>query len=155
MYMHNIWICIPEWCACSVMSGSVWPHGLYPIKLFCPGRNTGVNYHHYPLQGVCPAPRLKLCLLYWQVDSLPLSHLGSKYNQKLWIGSTVITLHYIVMWESQITDKHMEYNSTFEKILAKYICICSAIWNFIKWGKVYTNLLNVRVYHCVNVWEII
>ena len=39
-------------CTCSVtsvLSDSLWPHGLYPAKLLCPwispGKNTGVAYH--------------------------------------------------------------------------------------------------------------
>ena len=36
-------------CVCSVMSDSLWPHGLWPIRLFCPwdfpGKNTGVGCH--------------------------------------------------------------------------------------------------------------
>ena len=35
--------------SCSVVFDSLWPHGLYPIKLLCPwdliGKNTGVGYH--------------------------------------------------------------------------------------------------------------
>ena len=34
-------------CLCSVVSDSLWPHGLYPTRLLCswyfPGRNTGVG----------------------------------------------------------------------------------------------------------------
>ena len=44
-----------------------------------PGKNTGVGCH-FLLQGIFPIqgwkPRL-LGLLYWQTDSLPLSHRGS------------------------------------------------------------------------------
>ena len=39
----------------SVMSNSLWPHGLYPTRLLCPwnspGKNTGVG-HHALLQGI-------------------------------------------------------------------------------------------------------
>ena len=48
-------------------------------RLFCswdfPCRNTGVGYH-FLLQGSFPSQGLKLHLLHWQADSLPLSHLG-------------------------------------------------------------------------------
>ena len=50
-------------------------HGLQLIRFLCPwdfpGKNTGVACH-FLLQG-----RSNLCLLHWQVDSLPLSHQGS------------------------------------------------------------------------------
>ena len=32
---------------------------------------------HFLLQGIFPTQGSNLCLLHWQVDSLPLSHLGS------------------------------------------------------------------------------
>ena len=36
-------------CMCSVVSDSLWPHGLYPTRLLCPwdfpGKNTGVGSH--------------------------------------------------------------------------------------------------------------
>ena len=54
--------------------------GLQPILLFCPwdfpGKNTEVGCN-FLLQGIFPTQGLNLCLLHWQMDSLPLSHLGS------------------------------------------------------------------------------
>ena len=67
-------------CVCSVVSDSLWPHGLYPAWCRCPwnfpGRNIGVSFH-FQLQGIFPTQGLNTCLLnlmHWQVDSLPLSH---------------------------------------------------------------------------------
>ena len=70
-------------CSVTVISDSLGHHGLEPARLFCPwyfpGKNTGMGCHAL-LQGIFPTqgsnPRL-LCLLQWQVDSLPLSHPGS------------------------------------------------------------------------------
>ena len=54
-------------------------HGLQPIRLLCPrdspGKNTRVGYHFllqriFLTQVLNPGP---LCLLHWQVDSLPLN----------------------------------------------------------------------------------
>ena len=45
-----------------------------------PGKNTGVGFH-FLLQGIFLTQESNLCLLcllHWQVDSLPLSHLGSQ-----------------------------------------------------------------------------
>ena len=74
MYKHTCLL------SCSVVSNSLWPHGLW---LLCPwdspGKITEVD-HHFLLQGIFPTqgpnPHL-LCLLRWQADSLPLCHLGS------------------------------------------------------------------------------
>ena len=58
--IHTLWKCI----SCSVMSDSLWPHGLQPTRLLCPWdspgipgvdclENTGVGCHAL-LQGVFP-----------------------------------------------------------------------------------------------------
>ena len=77
--------------SCSVMSNSLRPHGLESTRLLQePGKNPGVGWDfpgknigvgcHFLLQGIFPTQGLNqrlLHLLQWQVDSLPLSHLGS------------------------------------------------------------------------------
>ena len=49
-------------------------------RLLCswdfPGKNTRVG-RHFLLQGIFPAQGLNPCLLHWQANSSPLSHLGS------------------------------------------------------------------------------
>ena len=64
--------------SCSVVSGS-----LRPARLLCPwdfsGKNTGVDCH-FLLQGIFLIQGLKLCLLHWQADSLPLSYLGRPHD---------------------------------------------------------------------------
>ena len=71
--------------SCSVVSNSFRPHRLQPTRLLCPqnspDKNTGVKCHFllqriFPTQGLNPS---LLRLLHWQVDSLPLHHLGSLY----------------------------------------------------------------------------
>ena len=56
------------------------PHGLYPTRLLCPWdfpcKYTGVGCH-FLLQGIFLSQELNPCLLHWQADSLPLSHMGS------------------------------------------------------------------------------
>ena len=62
------------------------PHGLQPTSLLCPwdspGKNTGVGCHSL-LQGIFLTqgsnPRL-LCLLHWQVYSLPLAPPGKPHE---------------------------------------------------------------------------
>ena len=65
--------------SCSVVSDSLQPHGLQPARLLCPrgflGKNTGVGCHFF-LLAIFQTQGSKLGLLYWQVDSFLLSHLG-------------------------------------------------------------------------------
>ena len=66
----------------SVVSDSLWPHGLQSTGHLCsrdfPGKNTGVDCH-FLVQGIFliqeSNPRL------WHTDSLPLSHLGSPQEE--------------------------------------------------------------------------
>ena len=75
-------------CVCSVASDSLLVQGLQPTSLLCPqnfpGKNTGVG-RDFLLQEIFPTqapdPCL-LCLLHWQVDTLPRCHLRSP-NQSL------------------------------------------------------------------------
>ena len=76
---HLITLCVCV-CACLVMSDSLWPHRLWPARLLCPwdfpGKNTREGCH-FLFQGIFPTQVSNLCLLHWQVDSLPLHPLGS------------------------------------------------------------------------------
>ena len=64
----------------SVMSDSLQNHGLLPTRLLHPwdfsAKNTGVGCH-FLLQGIFPDQNL--CLLHWQLDSLPLRHQGNPF----------------------------------------------------------------------------
>ena len=55
----------------SVLFNSLWPHGLWPTRLFCPwdfpGKNAGVGCHCL-LQGIFLKQGLNSGLLHWQVD---------------------------------------------------------------------------------------
>ena len=80
-------------CAATVVSHSD-PHGQQPTRLLCPwnfpGTNTGLDCH-FLFQGVFLAQGLNLHLVHWQVDSLPLCHLGSPKlgNTKKTVTQTV------------------------------------------------------------------
>ena len=86
--------------ACLVVSDSLRPHGLQPTRLFFPwdfpNKNTGVGVH-FLLQGIIPTQGLNPCLLHWQADSLPLSHLKSSQKVTLvsvWSNSLLTYLKY-------------------------------------------------------------
>ena len=51
---------------CSLPGSSV--HGILQARI--------LEWVAILLQGISPSQELNLCPLYWQVDSLPLSHLG-------------------------------------------------------------------------------
>ena len=90
--IHFIYRCISHaWknsrhldvCACLVVSNSLQPDGMQPTRLLCPwdfpGKNTGAGCH-FSLQGIFLTQGLNthlLRLLHWQVESLPLSLVGS------------------------------------------------------------------------------
>ena len=84
------------------------PHGLYPTRLLCqwdfPGKNTRVGCH-FLLQRIFPTQGSNLQLLhllYWQADSLPLSHLGSL---KVW------TMQNCYLLQMQYVNQHTTYCS--------------------------------------------
>ena len=66
----------------SVVFSSLWSHGVWATRLLhswnFPGKNTGVGCH-FLVQGIFPTQGSKvcllhlLCLLHWQVGSLPLA----------------------------------------------------------------------------------
>ena len=85
-YVETYSICV---CMCSVVSSSLWPHGLWPARLLCPwdspGRNTWVDCCAL-LQGIFLTQGLNLspsCLLRWQAGSLLWCHWHSSGTQHL------------------------------------------------------------------------
>ena len=71
------------WCSVIQLCRTVWPQGPSPARPLCPwdfpSKNTGVDCH-FLLQRILLTQESNLsflCLLHWQIDSLPLSHLGS------------------------------------------------------------------------------
>ena len=76
VHMH---VCV----VCSVMSDFLRLYELQPAKLLClwvsPGMITEVGYNISPFRGF--SLLMNPCLLHWQADCLPLSHLGSIYIQ--------------------------------------------------------------------------
>ena len=75
-------------CACCVaLVLSLGPHGLKPTRLLCPwdspGKDTGVGCH-FLLQGIflTQGSNLRLlCLLHWQVGSLPRASPRNPYTK--------------------------------------------------------------------------
>ena len=85
------------WISCSVMSGSLQPHGLFPSRPLCPwnspGKNTGVGSHSL-LQGIFPTQGSKPGLLPCRQILYHLTHQGiSSYQgtNPILEGSTLMT----------------------------------------------------------------
>ena len=84
-----MWVCTgTHTCACGHVQScpalcNTWTKTLQvPLSMeFFPSKNARVSCH-FLLQGIFPTQGLNphlLCLLHWQADALPLSHLGSPY----------------------------------------------------------------------------
>ena len=70
------YICYSDSDSCSVMSNSLWPHGLYPTSLLYPWdslvKNTGAG-HHSPSPGDIPEPGMEPRSPALQTDSYCMS----------------------------------------------------------------------------------
>ena len=70
---YKYYVCVSH----SVMSDSLWPHGLEPSKLLCPwdppGKNTGVGFSSRARGSSHPRDRIHRLLHFqhWQAHSLP------------------------------------------------------------------------------------
>ena len=82
----------------------LWFHGLQPISL-CPwdfpGKNTGVDCY-FLLQKIFLTQRSNPCLMHWQVDSLPLSHLESPCPRHFLIGGLWTWIFFSQQHESEL-----------------------------------------------------
>ena len=86
-FPSSFWIFhfVYSWCICvcaKLCPTLLWPKGLQPTRLLCPwnfpGKNIGKGFH-FLFQGIFQTKGSNSHLLHWQVDSLPLHHLGSLY----------------------------------------------------------------------------
>ena len=81
-----MYVCVCVCAVASVLSSSLWPHGLKPTRLLCPwdspGKKTGVGCYAL-LQGIFPTQGSNPCLLcplHWQMNTLPLTPPGRSIN---------------------------------------------------------------------------
>ena len=119
---------------CSVVSDSLWPHGLWPTRLLSPldfpGKNTSVGYH-FLLQGIFPTqgsnPPCLLSLLHCKRILHPLSHLP-KLNRLFFKVMTDILNFY----EAALKGILMTFLCFLPKITSQYLAIThtapSALW---------------------------
>ena len=129
--------------ACLVMSNSLQSKRLQPTSLLCPwdsaGKNTGVDCH-FLLQGIFPIQRWNsylMGLLQWQVDSLPLSHMG--YTQIHKNTHIYIDTHTHIYIHTQICIHMCVYTQTHIHMI--YIASTWANWQ----NKVLHPLNQIRI----------
>ena len=82
----NFWVHLLlcwKYCCCLVAKVSFETPWTVGCQLFCPwdppSKDTRLGCH-FPLQGIFLTQGLNPNLLHWQVDSLPLNHLGKTWN---------------------------------------------------------------------------
>ena len=99
----------------SVVSDSLWPHGLSPPG-FCVH---GVLQARIPewgafLQGIFMTQGLNRRLLHWQTDSLPLSHLGSPSVLVLHIFTNIVfPVHKVNLTNSRVRAENGDWKCRF------------------------------------------
>ena len=77
-----------------------------------PGKNTGVGCH-FLLQGIFLTQGLNLCLLhflYWQADSLPLSHVGSPQSMFSLLKGLTVSLHTTYILVFTLTHRYFAFS---------------------------------------------
>ena len=140
------------------MSNYVRPHGLQSARLLCPwdspGKNTGVGCSAL-LQGTFPTqgsnPHL-LCLLHWQVDSLPLVPPGKSLN--LFSLSLSLSFFFDLLFSSKFfhlkqlkstTTRIIQYNLQLN-LSNVSICPCPYIFSSILFPSPHYFLICVSLY---------
>jgi len=101
---------------CSIVSDSLWLHGLQPTRLLFPwnfpGRNTGVGCHFllweiFSIQGSNPR---HLCLLHYRQILNLLSHWGNPTSY-LYINYHPLVYIQLLLWtysQSCVSDSHLQ-----------------------------------------------
>ena len=115
------------------MSDSFAARGLLalqvPLSMGFPGKNTRAGCH-FLFQGIFPTQGLILCLLHWQIDSLPLSHQGSPvctYTIIVWKLCVYMSVAINQLYYSLLCIEFLILNSLYiQKI--KLTCLCH-FWN--------------------------
>ena len=119
---------------CTVGHQGSSDHGIFP------GKNTGVGCH-FILQGIFPTQRSNLCLLHWQVDSLPLGYQGSAICFIHSISGVYVStpISQFILPLASLLGAHV--------FVFLYLCACFCFANKI----IYTIFLNCT-YIYINMW---
>ena len=125
-------LCLPmgsESESCSVMSASLWPHGLY-TSWNSLGQNTGVGSLSL-LQGIFPSQGSNPCLSHCRWILYHLSHQGSPYTwifiSKMIMGeSWGILVNLVLTWDLlKVSDGYLEF--LYVLTLFTFACVFSKV----------------------------
>ena len=120
---------------CSVLSDSLWRHGLQPTSLLCswdfPGKNTRVGWH-FCLQGIFPIQGLNLHLMHllnWQANSL----LPAPPGMPLYFVVSTIMFHSYVISLGNWASSWNRWSKNFRAVdsLKQYSWFLCLMWNII------------------------
>ena len=121
---------------CSVVSDSLWPHGLQPARLLCPwnspDKNTGVSSHFF-LQGIFPTWESSLGLLHCKQIPYYLSHQGSPFYCIVISIMLIVTLHDIQKWALRYCSEANLFTAYMKINLNQLFCVLSSILVIVQW----------------------
>ena len=90
-----------KYVSCSVVSDSLWPHGLLPMRLLCPwdsqGKNTGVGCHYF-LQGNLSNLGVEPGSFAFQADSLLSEPPGKPFKYVSYFLSENLLLYFLIIY---------------------------------------------------------
>ena len=124
------------WCSVTQVCPTVWPQGPSPARPLClwdfPSKNTGVDCH-FLLQRTLLTQKSNLsfpCLLHWQVDSLPLSHLGSllHVNMGPLTGISIPTGLQMPFSGRRVWKLHLSCKKEFYRFSSKKVIDSVSLW---------------------------
>ena len=98
-------VCVCVYISHSVMSDSLWPHGLYS-PWNSPGQNTGVGSHSL-LEGIFPIQGSNPGLLHCRWILYQLSHQGSPYYVFIHIPINISVCTYCIFFIQSSVDGHL------------------------------------------------
>ena len=141
-------MCVRACSVASVVFHSLWPYGLYPVRLLClwnsPDKNIGVGCHAL-FQGIFPTPESNPCLqglLYFRQVLYPLRHLQNNHC-------------------SVESEYAMEAptNGRSEKLAERFIKVIHYSLNYCTWAreKVYQwyTFKQQIIFNALNLWKCI
>ena len=138
----------------SVVSNTLWPHGLWPARLLCPwdspGKNIGVG-RHCLLQGIFPTQGSNPHLLHWQADSLLLSHLGSPREIISFFSSLELSAVLpLITWNTVLSSQEgFTINANSGHIRGSFLDMCLLL-NFTLWIYEYITCPKIQKNFSVN-----